>query len=34
MFLAPAGESHDIFDYLFRGRMMTEYQANPLVDVP
>jgi Gpi18-like mannosyltransferase len=34
MFASPAGESHDIFDYLFRGRMMTEYQANPLVDVP
>ncbi len=34
MAVAPAGESHDIFDYLFRGRMMTEYQANPLVDVP
>ncbi len=34
IFMAPAGESHDIFDYLFRGRMMTEYQANPLVDVP
>ena len=34
MFVAPAGESHDIFDYLFRGRMMTEYQANPLVNVP
>ena len=34
MFVAPSGESHDIFDYLFRGRMMTEYQANPLVDVP
>jgi len=34
MFMSPAGESHDIFDYLFRGRMMTEYQANPLVDVP
>lgn len=34
MFVTPAGESHDIFDYLFRGRMMTEYQANPLVDVP
>jgi hypothetical protein len=32
--MAPAGESHDIFDYLFRGRLMTEYQANPLVDVP
>ncbi len=34
MFVAPAGESHDIFDYLFRGRMMTEYQANPLAEVP
>jgi len=34
MFMAPAGESHDIFDYLFRGRLMAEYQANPLVDVP
>jgi hypothetical protein len=31
---APGGESHDIFDYIFRGRMMVEYQANPLVDVP
>jgi hypothetical protein len=34
LFAAPAGESHDVFDYLFRGRMMTEYQANPLVEVP
>jgi hypothetical protein len=34
MAVAPAGESHDIFDYLFRGRMMTEYGANPLVDIP
>lgn len=34
MAVAPGGESHDIFDYLFRGRMMVEYQANPLVDVP
>ncbi|RPJ20904.1 MAG: hypothetical protein EHM33_27415, partial [Chloroflexi bacterium] len=34
MMVAPAGESHDIFDYIFRGRMMTEYQSNPLVDVP
>jgi hypothetical protein len=34
MTVAPAGESHDIFDYTFRGRMMTEYQANPLVQVP
>ena len=34
LFAAPAGESHDIFDYLFRGRMITEYNANPLVDIP
>ena len=34
MAAAPAGESHDIFDYLFRGRMMAEYHANPLVDTP
>ena len=34
MTVAPAGESHDIFDYTFRGRMMTEYHANPLVKVP
>jgi hypothetical protein len=34
LLVAPAGESHDIFDYAFRGRMMTEYRANPLADVP
>lgn len=34
MAVAPGGESHDIFDYIFRGRMMAEYRANPLVDVP
>lgn len=34
MKVAPAGESHDIFDYTFRGRMMAEYHANPLVEVP
>jgi hypothetical protein len=34
MRVAPAGESHDIFDYTFRGRMMTEYDGNPLVEVP
>lgn len=34
MSASPAGESHDIFDYLFRGRMLVEYQANPLVDTP
>jgi hypothetical protein len=34
MTAAPGGESHDIFDYVFRGRMMTEYAGNPLVEVP
>lgn len=34
MTAAPAGESHDIFDYVFRGRMMAEFNANPLVDLP
>jgi hypothetical protein len=34
MTVMPGGESHDIFDYLFRGRMMVEYQANPLAEVP
>jgi hypothetical protein len=34
LFMAPGGESHDVFDYLFRGRMLTEYQANPLAEVP
>lgn len=32
--VAPGGESHDLFDYLFRGRMWVEYGGNPLVDVP
>lgn len=31
---APAGESHDLFDYAFRGRMMAEFNANPLLDLP
>jgi len=31
---APAGESHDIFDYVFRGRMMVESNANPLIEIP
>ena len=31
---ASSGESHDIFDYIFRGRMMTELGANPLTDIP
>lgn len=34
MAAAPAGESHDVFDYLFRGRMMTELGANPLAEIP
>ncbi len=34
MTVAPAGESHDIFDYVFRGRMMTVYHGNPLANVP
>ena len=32
--VAPAGESHDLFDYVFRGRMMAEFNANPLLDLP
>ena len=32
--VASSGESHDIFDYIFRGRMMTVLGANPLTDVP
>jgi hypothetical protein len=34
MTMAPAGESHDLFDYIFRGRMMVELHANPLVELP
>jgi hypothetical protein len=30
----PGGESHDIFDYLFRGRMMAERGASPLAVTP
>lgn len=30
----PGGESHDIFDYLFRGRMQTEYGVSPLAILP
>ncbi len=32
--VASSGESHDIFDYIFRGRMLTMLGANPLTDVP
>ncbi|MBK8048039.1 MAG: hypothetical protein IPK16_13440 [Anaerolineales bacterium] len=32
--LTPGGESHDIFDYIFRGRMMVEYGLSPLQSTP
>jgi hypothetical protein len=32
--VAPGGESHDVFDYLFRGRMWIELGGNPLADTP
>ena len=34
MGVAPGGESHDAFDYLFRSRMWVEYGGNPLAEVP
>lgn len=34
LFAAPNGESHDIYDYLFRGRMMDRYAASPLHVTP
>lgn len=34
MTASPGGESSDIFDYVFRGRMMVEYEGNPLADIP
>ncbi|MFN8467123.1 MAG: glycosyltransferase 87 family protein [Caldilineaceae bacterium] len=34
MSVAPGGESHDVFDYLFRGRMLVEAGGSPLADVP
>jgi hypothetical protein len=34
MTAAASGESHDIFDYVFRGRMMAESGANPLIETP
>ncbi|MCL5994730.1 MAG: glycosyltransferase 87 family protein [Chloroflexi bacterium] len=30
----PGGDSHDVFDYLFRGRMLTELNASPLAVSP
>ena len=32
--VASSGESHDIFDYIFRGRMMAELGGNPLTEAP
>jgi len=32
--VVPSGESHDVFDYAFRGQMMVELGANPLTDIP
>lgn len=32
--VSPGGESHDVYDYLFRGRMWVEFGGNPLADVP
>ena len=34
MAVAPGGEAHDIFDYLFRGHMVAELGASPLADPP
>jgi hypothetical protein len=30
----PGGDSHDVFDYVFRGRMQTEHGASPLAVAP
>ncbi len=32
--VSPGGESHDVFDYLFRARMWIELGGNPLTDTP
>jgi hypothetical protein len=34
LFVAPNGESHDIYDYVFRGRMLDRYGASPLEVTP
>ena len=34
MAVAPGGEAHDVFDYLFRGRMLAESGDSPLADAP
>ena len=34
LFASPNGESHDSYDYLFRGRMFDRFGASPLVVTP
>jgi len=34
LFAAPNGESHDIYDYVFRGRMIDRFDASPLLTTP
>ena len=34
LFVSPNGESHDIYDYLFRGRMMDRFGVSPLAVTP
>lgn len=32
--VTPGGDSHDVFDYLYRGRMLVEQAASPLTTPP
>lgn len=34
LFAAPNGESHDVYDYIFRGRMIDRFAASPLLVTP
>lgn len=34
LFAAPNGESHDLYDYVFRGRMLDRSGASPLLTTP
>jgi ALG3 protein len=34
LLVAPGGESQDVFDYLYRGRLMAEYGVSPLAVSP
>ena len=34
LFASPNGESHDIYDYIFRGRMLDRFGASPLLVTP